>query len=71
MDAEHGTTVDLYAQRLLGLPGEGWRMVAVDPDGADLRRESAAARLPSPVPVADVDAVWGAFVDGAQTARSR
>ena len=45
MNQDHAATIDLYAQRLLGLSGEGWRMTGVDPDGADLRRDAAVARL--------------------------
>jgi heme iron utilization protein len=71
MNGDHGSTIDLYAAKLLGLKGEGWRMVAVDPDGADLRREGAAARLAFPAPVADADAVRRVFIDLAHRARAR
>jgi hypothetical protein len=46
-------------------------MVAVDPDGADLRRDHAAARVPFTTPVADADGVRRAFIDLAQAARGR
>ncbi|HUB95602.1 MAG TPA: DUF2470 domain-containing protein [Stellaceae bacterium] len=71
MNEDHGATIDLYASRLLGLSGEGWRMVAVDPDGADLRRDAATARLRFTAPVADPDAVRRAFIALAEAARER
>jgi len=71
MNGDHSATIDLYATKLLGLSGEGWRMVAVDPDGADLRRDQATARLPFTTSVADVDGVRRAFIDLAQAARGR
>ncbi len=45
MNADHGDALDLYARRLLGLPGEGWRMSGIDPEGCDLRRGGHTARL--------------------------
>ncbi len=39
------------AQRLLARPGAGWRLIAVDPEGCDLRRRGALARLDFPSPV--------------------
>ncbi len=38
MNADHAGTIDLDAERLLGLAGAGWRLTGVDPEGADLRR---------------------------------
>jgi hypothetical protein len=46
MNDDHADAVDLYAGRLLGQAGEGWRMTGIDPEGADLRRGGAVARLP-------------------------
>jgi putative heme iron utilization protein len=45
MNADHADAVALYATRLLGRGGEGWRMTGVDPEGADLRRGGEVARL--------------------------
>jgi putative heme iron utilization protein len=39
---------DRLAQARLALRGDGWQIIAVDPEGADLRRRSAFARLPFP-----------------------
>lgn len=69
MNQDHGATIDLYAQRLLGLSGEGWRMTGVDPDGADLRLDAAVARLPFVVTAADAEAVRREFVRLAREAR--
>jgi putative heme iron utilization protein len=45
MNADHGDAIALYAERLLGLRGNGWRMTGIDPEGLDLRREGETARL--------------------------
>jgi hypothetical protein len=39
--------------RHLTLRGDGWQVIAVDPEGADLRRRSSFARLTLPRPAAD------------------
>ncbi len=36
MNSDHADALDLYAQNLLDLPGTGWRMTGIDPDGIDL-----------------------------------
>lgn len=69
MNEDHRATIDLYAQRLLGRSGEGWRLTGVDPDGADLRLDAAAARLEFAAPVADADAVRREFIRLAGEAR--
>jgi len=71
MNGDHAATIALYAQRLLGLSGEGWRLSGVDPDGADLRRDAAAARLEFDEPAADADGIRRAFVRLAAVARAR
>jgi putative heme iron utilization protein len=45
MNEDHSDAVQLYAARLLGLPGDGWRMTGIDREGLDLRREGDVARL--------------------------
>jgi hypothetical protein len=69
MNRDHRATLDLYAERLLGLPGQGWRLTGVDPDGADLRLDAAAARLEFAAPAADAEDVRREFVRLAQVAR--
>jgi putative heme iron utilization protein len=69
MNRDHATTLDLYADRLLGLGGAGWRLTGVDREGADLRRGGDVARLDFPAPVSDLDAVRQTFVALAQSAK--
>lgn len=45
MNADHGDAVDLYARTVAPEAPSGWRMTGIDPEGADLRREEATARL--------------------------
>ena len=71
MNQDHAATIDLYAHQLLGREGAGWRIAGVDPDGADLRRDAAAARLPFAQAVEDADGVRRAFIALAAKARAR
>jgi heme iron utilization protein len=70
MNNDHAQAVDLYAQRLLGRAGEGWRLTGVDPEGGDLRRSGQVARLDFPNPVTDLNQVRHIFAALAQSARS-
>lgn len=45
MNADHRNALDLYANKLLGLPGDGWTMTGIDPEGCDLRLGGDCARL--------------------------
>jgi putative heme iron utilization protein len=45
LNADHADAVDLYAQKLCGREGAGWRLAGVDPEGVDLRRGGSVARL--------------------------
>ncbi len=38
MNEDHADAIALYAERLLGREGEGWRLTGIDPEGLDLRR---------------------------------
>jgi putative heme iron utilization protein len=69
MNADHADTVDLYARRLLGLAGSGWRLTGVDPEGADLRRGGAVGRLDFARPVADAEGARAELVRLAKAAR--
>ncbi len=69
MNRDHAVTIDLYAERLLGLSGQGWQLSGVDPDGADLRRDAAAARLEFAAPALDAAGVRREFVRLAEAAR--
>ncbi len=64
---------DRLAQLATGRRAEGWRLTGIDPEGLDLRREGAVARIEFPAPVATADALT-ATVDGllqAATARRK
>jgi hypothetical protein len=69
MNSDHAATLDLYAERLLGRGGNGWRLTNVDREGADLRRGGVVARLDFPIPADDLDAVRQSFVALAQSAK--
>lgn len=56
MNSDHLDAVALFANRLLGLPGIGWILTGVDPEGCDLRRSGMVARLAFDKPVADAEA---------------
>lgn len=51
MNGDHADAVALYAKRLLGRGGEGWRMAGIDPEGIDLARHDETARLDFAEPV--------------------
>ena len=52
MNEDHADAVQLYASRLLGRAGEGWRMTGIDAEGIDLRRGGEVARLAFDTPLA-------------------
>jgi putative heme iron utilization protein len=54
---------------LLGLAGDGWRLTGIDPEGADLRRGGAVARLPFAAPVGDAEEALAAVAGLAAEAR--
>lgn len=51
MNGVHADAVAGCANLLLGLPGDGWRLTGIDPEGVDLRRDGAVARLDFAEPV--------------------
>lgn len=69
MNEDHTDAVDLYANRLLGRPGAGWRLTGIDADGCDLRRAGEVARLDFPEPVHDAEAARRALVALVKKAR--
>lgn len=52
MNDDHADALQLYAEKLLGLSGGGWRMTGIDAEGIDLRRGGQVARLPFDAPLA-------------------
>ena len=71
MAAEHADAINLYANRLLGLPGSDWRLTGIDPEGIDLRRGGRVERLDFETPVSDASAARVALVRLANLARQR
>ncbi|MFQ5468249.1 MAG: HugZ family protein [Kiloniellaceae bacterium] len=51
MNDNHADAVQLIAQQNLGQSGDGWRLVGVDPEGADLRAADGLARVDFARPV--------------------
>jgi putative heme iron utilization protein len=51
MNIDHADTVQLYAAKLIGLAGDGWRMTGIDSEGIDLRRAGKVGRLAFDVPL--------------------
>jgi putative heme iron utilization protein len=70
MNEDHTDAVQLYAQRLLGRGGEGWRLTGVDPEGADLRRGGEIARLAFARRVTDAEGARAELVALVRQARA-
>ncbi len=51
MNEDHADAVQLYATKLIGLAGSGWKMTGIDPEGIDLRRGGQVARLEFDAPL--------------------
>jgi hypothetical protein len=62
MNDDHADAVGLYAAKLLGLPGAGWRMTGIDGEGIDLRLGGTVGRLALPAPVNGSDEARKALV---------
>ena len=73
MNSDHADAIALYAKRLLGRQGDGWRMTGIDPEGIDLRRPmdlgGEIARLDFAEPVLDPAAARRTLVALAEKAR--
>ena len=74
MNRDHADAVALYAERLLGRHGAGWRITGIDPEGLDLRRPmdqgGETARLDFDRPVLSPAQARAALVELAQRART-
>jgi putative heme iron utilization protein len=62
MNDDHADALGLYAAKLLGLPGDGWRMTGIDSEGIDLRRRGIVARLALPTAVSGPEEARKALV---------
>lgn len=71
MNGDHSDALDLYAIRLLGRSGTGWRMTGIDAEGCDLRREGETARLDFGAPIEDAEAARRELVRLVKQARSK
>ncbi len=70
MNADHAEAIALWAHLLLGLRGDGWRMLAVDPEGCDLGRgDGPFARLAFSRPATDAASLRAIMVALTRTAR--
>jgi heme oxygenase (biliverdin-IX-beta and delta-forming) len=65
-----GKQADRLAQLATGRRAEGWRLTGLDPEGLDLRRKGAVARVEFPAAVTTADALT-ATVDGLLQAAAR
>lgn len=70
MNADHAAAVQLYAEKLLGRAGPGWRMTGIDPEGIDLRLEGETARLDFAGPVLTPAQARAALIELVRTARA-
>lgn len=70
MNEDHAYAVQLYAGKLLGLAGEGWRMTGIDAEGVDLRRGGQVGRLAFDVPLTTAAQARGVLVDLVKRARA-
>ncbi len=55
MNDDHPEALDLYANALLSEPGNGWKMIGIDPEGFDLRLHDKVIRLEFDSPVAHAE----------------
>lgn len=70
MNQDHADAVRLYATKLLGRSGDGWRLCGIDPEGADLIRDSELTRLAFDKSVADAESARMELVRLVKRARS-
>ena len=70
MNGDHADAVQLYAAKLCGREGGGWRMTGCDPEGFDLARGAETLRLDFDRPVADADAARTELVRLVKRARA-
>jgi putative heme iron utilization protein len=70
MNEDHCDAVGLYANRILGLAGVGWRLTGVDPEGCDLRRGGGVARIDFTRRVQDAEGARAELVKLVKRARS-
>lgn len=70
MNEDHADAVQLYAGKLLGLPGSGWKMTGIDCEGVDLRLGGQVARLAFDAPLGAADQARKVLVELVGRARA-
>jgi putative heme iron utilization protein len=70
MNQDHADAVQLYATKLLNLPGTGWTMTGIDAEGIDLRLRGEVARLGFEQPLSAAAQARAALVALVQRARA-
>lgn len=70
MNGDHAEAIQLYATRLAGAGGEGWRMTGLDPSGFDLSNGEKGLRLEFAQRVTDPQAAQAELVRMAKAARA-
>jgi putative heme iron utilization protein len=70
MNQDHADAVQLYAGKLLNLPGTEWTMTGIDAEGIDLRRGGEVARLPFETPMTAAEQARPVLVSLVAKARS-
>jgi hypothetical protein len=71
MNDDHAEAVRLYATKLLGAEDGAWQLTGLDPDGLDLARGDATARLSFPQRVTTAQQLRKVVVDLAAQAREK
>jgi putative heme iron utilization protein len=69
MNADHADALALIARQIAGRDGDGWTMTGIDPEGCDLRRDGAVARVAFADPIAGPGDARAALVALASAAR--
>jgi putative heme iron utilization protein len=70
MNNDHADAIHLYAGKLLGLPGAGWKMTGIDREGVDLRQAGRVARISFDTPLSTADQAREVLVELANRARA-
>lgn len=70
MNADHADAIQLYAAKLIGRAGDGWKMTGIDSEGIDLRRGGEVARLAFDAPLQAADGARKVLVSMVVRARS-
>jgi putative heme iron utilization protein len=70
MNTDHRDAIQLYAEKLLGLPAGDWKMTSIDAEGIDLKGAGCVARLAFETPIRDAAEARKALIALAAKARA-